>query len=605
MKLTPEQLKVLLDKARASNALRTTQLNPAHGAPYNSGNSGAMTNETPYDVSNTTSNTGSNVPATVHNNSISNNLPTPAVPAPVATKPAISYNAEQQQFVDLATTGKSCVLIGAAGTGKTTCMEGVALSLIQSGNAGLYINDGHKSLVTNSPGIVVVAFTRRAVANIRKRMPADLKKNCLTIHALLEFEPVFDEVFDPETGTTKKTMNFLPKRDEYLPLSPTIHTVIIEESSMVSGTPFPQDRTLLFNRLKAALPHNPQFIYLGDIQQLPPVFGAAILGFKMLEHPVIELTQVYRQALESPIIRLAHRILSGKGIPVKEFPEWCIPNQLTLHAWKKKISSEDALATITAFFNRALDTGIYNPDEDIILIPYNKACGTDELNKGLASHIAKKEGKEVWEVVAGFNKLYFSVGDKIMVDKEDAWITKIEKNPQYVGKNYQSPSVHLNYWGYNSEGVKIEHTDLSEEDMDMILERFANSSADVEERVTQASHKVYYRRTKEAVVDGVETPELSMITAGELNSVLLGYALTVHKSQGSEWRKVFCIFHNSHAAMVSRELLYTAVTRAREELYVICEPETFEKGINSQRIKGNTLAEKAEYFKGKLDKLGN
>lgn len=52
--------------------------------------------------------------------------------------------------------------------------------------------------------------------------------------------------------------------------------------------------------------------------------------------------------------------------------------------------------------------------------------------------------------------------------------------------------------------------------------------------------------------------------------------------------------------MLQRELLYTAVTRAKEELYIICEPETFTKGIQSQRVKGNTLAEKAEFFKGKI-----
>jgi len=81
--------------------------------------------------------------------------------------------------------------------------------------------------------------------------------------------------------------------------------------------------------------------------------------------------------------------------------------------------------------------------------------------------------------------------------------------------------------------------------------------------------------------------------------MLLGYCLTVHKAQGSEWRKVFFVTHQSHATMLQRELLYTAVTRAKEELYVICEPETFTNGIRSQRVKGNTLAEKAEYFKGR------
>jgi exodeoxyribonuclease V alpha subunit len=115
--------------------------------------------------------------------------------------------------------------------------------------------------------------------------------------------------------------------------------------------------------------------------------------------------------------------------------------------------------------------------------------------------------------------------------------------------------------------------------------------------VRQASHILTLRRYDSDI-------EITVDTASALNSMSLGYAITVHKSQGSEWRKVFLVFHQSHATMIQRELLYTAVTRAKEELYVICEPEAFIKGIKSQRIKGNTLAEKAEYFKGRLEQNG-
>lgn len=117
------------------------------------------------------------------------------------------------------------------------------------------------------------------------------------------------------------------------------------------------------------------------------------------------------------------------------------------------------------------------------------------------------------------------------------------------------------------------------------------------EKVNQASHII----TIEMADSGTE---INLETAADLNALLLGYALTVHKSQGSEWRKVFFLLHNSHATMIQRELLYTGVTRAKEELYIICEPDTFTKGILGQRIKGNTLAEKAEYFKGKLEANG-
>jgi superfamily I DNA/RNA helicase len=51
---------------------------------------------------------------------------------------------------------------------------------------------------------------------------------------------------------------------------------------------------------------------------------------------------------------------------------------------------------------------------------------------------------------------------------------------------------------------------------------------------------------------------------------------------------------------LQRELLYTGITRAQKELFIICEPETLIQGVTSQHIVGNSLAEKAEYFKGKV-----
>lgn len=507
---------------------------------------------------------------------------------------AITYNDKQKEFVEVAGKGKSAVLIGAAGTGKTTCQQGTVGSLIRSGYAGVLEPDGHKFLMPNTPGIVVVSFTRRAVSNIRRAVSDDMKNNCLTIHALLEYEPVYYEELDETTGDMKKTMRFEPTRNQYRPLPTTIKTCIIEEASMVSVE--------LFNELKAALPSKCQFIFLGDIQQLPPVFGSAILGFKMLELPVVELTEVYRQALESPIIRLAHRILSGNPIPVSEYPEWKSDGQLTLHPWKKKLAADTALLTLAKFLNQAVDHGHYNPEEDMILMPFNKSCGTIELNKHIAQHLARKREAVVWEVVAGFNKLYVSVGDKVLVDKEDAVIIGIEKNASYAGAMPQAESKYLDYWGYNSEGGKESTHHLEDsgngDDIDFMLTQVASRSGEGEDRVRQASHKIKVRFTDR----GYET---ELTTAGELNALIHAFCLTVHKSQGSEFRKVFLLLHQSHATMLSRELLYTAVTRAREELYVICEPESFTNGINSQRIKGNTLAEKAEFFKGKLDAKTN
>jgi exodeoxyribonuclease V alpha subunit len=493
----------------------------------------------------------------------------------------IHYNTKQQEFVTLAGSGADAILIGAAGTGKTTCMKGTVQALIQNGIVGLLQAAGHKHLLDGTPGLVICAYTRRAVNNIRKNLSTDVQANCITIHKLLEYQPVYYEVSDPMTGDTKTKMNFEPTRNQMNPLPSSIRTIIFEESSMIG--------TDLYKEVINACPHNPQLIFLGDIQQLSPVFGPAILGFKLLSLPVVELTEVYRQALESPIISLAHRILSGSVIPLSEFSDWKFPSQLTIHPWKKKITPDLALNTAGQFFIAAQKSGAYNPEEDMILLPFNKSFGTIELNKIIANQLAKNRESLVYEVVSGFMKHYFSIGDKVLFDKEDAVIINIEANPAYTGAKALPASTTLDYWGYDPV---VHETDQSSDiDMDFLLSQVASSSD--ADRVHQASHTITLRMLDSEV-------EIKVDKASSLNAMLLGYALTVHKSQGSEWAKVFCVFHQSHATMIQRELLYTAITRAKKELYIICEPETFVNGINSQKIKGETIAEKAEFFKGKV-----
>lgn len=520
-------------------------------------------------------------------NTLTNNL---AITGVDKSGNIISYNEEQLEFIQTASKGDSCILIGAAGTGKTTCMRGAISGLIDSNIVPTNVDmEGHKYLPAVTYGIVCVSFTRRAVANLRRAMSEELKNNCLTIHSLLEYEPQYFDIMDPETGETKSTMRFEPTRTMHRPLPNGIKTCVIDEASMVSVE--------LFTELKNALPSDCQFIFLGDIQQLPPVFGAAILGYKMLELKTVELKQVYRQALESPIIRLAHRILSGKPIPATEYPEWKYPNQLTIHPWKLKLDNDTATVTLAKFLTNAIAANLYSPEEDMVLIPFNKACGTIELNKHIANYIAKSKKLITWEIIAGFTKHYLSVGDKILYDKEDGIVLDIKPNNSYSGVTPIQESVTLDYWGCyqvsENEQQPEHHVDEIdvEDEIDQLL---AMSAADDEDRVRKSSHIVTVK-----LLDSGREVEID--TAAGMNSLLLSYALTVHKSQGSEFRKVFFLLHQSHNTMLQRELMYTAVTRAREELYVICEPESFTKGITSQRIKGNTLAEKAEFFKGKLE----
>lgn len=499
---------------------------------------------------------------------------------------SISYNSAQSSFITLAKSGKSSCLIGPAGTGKTTAMKGVVQALIQSPKTGILQNHTHKHLPHGTPGIVICAYTRRATNNIRRNMDESMKSNCITIHKLLEYGPTYFTILN-DKGEEKTSMRFEPQRNAENPLPTEISCIIFEESSMIA--------TQLYAEIIAALSHEVQIIFLGDIQQLPPVFGPAILGFKLNELPVVELTEVYRQALESPIIRLAHRILEGKAIPYSELESWNTPG-LKFIPWKKQIDADSALGVTEKFFANLFAKGLYNPLDDIILIPFNKQYGTIELNKSIAQNLALKEGKVVWEVIAGFIKHYLSVGDKVLFDREDAVVLEIYPNPGYVGMPAQPESTYLDYWGHNNKPKTSEEIldhDSKMDDIDFLLGQV--TAQDDEDRVTQSSHHI------KLLMQDSDT-EKTLTKAAEVNALLLGYCLTTHKAQGSEWERVFVCYHNSHATMLQREHLYTSVTRAKKELIVICEPDTFTKGVRSQRVKGNTLAEKAEYFRGKQEK---
>lgn len=512
-------------------------------------------------------------------------------------KPEITLNSKQQEFIRTVLAGASCILLGAAGTGKTTCTQELIRQLCSQSLTHFESTGGHKYIKCGTPPFIITSFTRRAINNVKKKLSKEIQSNCMTLHKALEYEPHYDEVTDPVTLFTYIRKSFQPRRNSANPLPQELRVVILEEASMCE--------TALYDKFTDAIDPSSsvQWVFLGDLNQLPPVFGKAILGTKLLELPIIELTEVYRQALDSPIISLAHRLLRGEVIPAEEYPALYVPGKLKLHAWKKKLSPENALTQVAKFLIGAIESNQYSPYEDIILTPYNKAFGTLEINKYLGTYLAKQRDVCVYEILAGWIKHYLSVGDRVMYEKEDATVLSIEKNPLYRNSVVLAPeSLTLDYWGREwKQGVDEASKDALElqsvDPLDQFnLDDFDLDSLEVsgdseEERANQASHIVTLK-----YFDSEDVVTLSK--SAEINALLLGYAITVHKAQGCEWNRVFCIFHQSQSKMIQRELLYTAVTRAAKELYVICEPETFIRGVESQRIPGNTLEEKLEYFKG-------
>lgn len=510
-----------------------------------------------------------------------------------------TWNERQQEAINNGILKRSFNLIGSAGTGKTTTLRGLLKHMLEK-HAIPIMTSSTAWLSSGTPGVVLVSFTRRAVRNIALQMPEELKRHCLTIHRLLEYAPEYYDDYN-EKGERVKKIRFVPTRNRANPLPSELTTVVIDESSMVD--------TELFAKLVDALPlpSRVQFIFLGDLNQLPPVYGNAILGQKLLELPIVELTQVYRQALESPIIALAiglknnhfadfNKTATSDWAAPRMFDVKSVTEKITFHApnrgkvslipWKKRWDPDFSLRAVQDRVPVWIKEGVYDPEEDIILSPWNK--WVDEINLSVADYLGRQRDAFVWEVIAGYNKYYFAVGDKLLVDKQDAVILDIYKNPKYLGKRTHSPSKTRNRWG---KDTTVDEFDTDELDVDALLESY--SADDVEDRTAQCSHIIKVRF--------LDTDDEQLLSASAmLNNTKFAYATTVHKSQGLEWRRVLFITDYCHQAMLGRELVYTAVTRAKEELIVLMSPQMLAKAAARPKIKGDTLAAKLEWFKQRL-----
>lgn len=499
----------------------------------------------------------------------------------------IVLNEKQTLAKELAFSGKSFCLIGAAGTGKTTAQREIARSLLEQGCLSTHdFRVQGTGQHETCPSIAFVAFTRIASANLRRAIHKDptleetLRYNVTTVHNLLEYIPetYWDSVED------KEKFRFIPQRNASNPLD--ITHLVIEEASMIDLD--------LWGKIYAALRPDTQIIYIGDINQLPPVFGASVLNYALMQLPIVELTHVYRQQEDSMILENAHNILGGK--PVVEASDFQIIRGGEIQHSQHKLSM-----SLGVTFPKWQDAGEYDPLQDIILSPWNKQdLGTDNINNWIAQSLGDKRDAVVHEILCGINKRYLAVGDDIMYNKILGKITAIRHNGDYVGKTPRTASKNLTRFGaYRS----APGTDEGEDDFE--LAGYENLSIDqmlddeVAEKKKQASHIV--------TIELEDGEEIVLNAVGDFAQQVfsLAYCLTVHKAQGCEWRKVFIVLHRDHAVSLFRELLYTAVTRAKEKVVIIAKDSTINQAIKTQRIKGNTLKEKLEFFNGNMTNIGD
>lgn len=523
-------------------------------------------------------------------------------------------NEEQREAVELGLKKKAFCLIGSAGSGKTTTQRMLLLELMNSGLLQT-LKESTKTLERKAPSVLITSFTKVATRNIREAAPDNFKGNCVHIHKVLEYEPVYDEVEDEETGDTKKVMHFEPARTKNFPL-PNITHCIIEEAGSVDVD--------LFRKLKDALPKDCVFIFLGDLNQLPPVYGAAILGFALQVLPVIELKHVYRQDI-GPIKELANMVLGGKPLKAPEVEALSEKNtptsELTLKPMSAKHDGPKLNKLIGLYMEREVNEGNFIPGESVVLCPIRKDTqdflNITEINRHIAQALSSKTHAPVYEIItkSGFQqKSYYAEGDLVFYEREYYSIVSITPNKKYAkfyGMDYQQESPSLDRWGKNpnsdidaNEALKDLHNEI-----DSKVEELLNSDIDDLNKASNApSHNI--ELVSFNVEDGDLVKRVTLSSSGEINKLQLGYAQTIHSAQGSEWKNVYCTFPANCSFKINREMLYTAITRARSKLTLFYEDGTkiynmgkgtFQVGVMRQAIKGNTLECKKAHFAKLID----
>lgn len=542
----------------------------------------------------------------------------PTTPAP------FQWDESQLRAIDTILDSQFSCLIGAAGSGKTTVVKEIVSRLESLGEIKPLTYERANGTTRDTYNVSFVSFTGKAVEQLRKAIPPRLQCCCETIHSLLEYAPeIRENLITREDGsvTTKESRVFVPRRTDSVKLPQDI--IFIDESGMVGIE--------LWNNLWRALDKskpNLKIVLIGDIYQLPAVIGKSILGFA-LNSPKWStsiLTKIHRQALDNPIIANAHRIKSGlfpnkssndKGTALQPFAMKNIgelteserkrirEGQLGLGYFAEKNRPHNALKIALAIIKKLYEKGEYDPHQDQIIVPQNVGTlGQEMLNQHLAPLF--NSANQRIPIKASYETKFLAVGDKVMFTKNDyklgilngmtGYITRIALNGDY--KDYIALKQ-LESTGYKSLDFTVtnESQELAEKALAEI-DKFGESMNDGEiiQAEQEASHVVTVRYTP---LGSSEESEIAVSKVGQIRGMLLAYAITCHKAQGSEYRRVIVIAHSSNGGMLSREWLYTAVTRARENLILLYNElgdKGLARGLRRQVVKGETIEEKAHNF---------
>ena len=303
--------------------------------------------------------------------------------------------------------------------------------------------------------------------------------------------------------------------------------IIIDEMSMVD--------IHLMHSLLMAVTAGTRLILVGDENQLPSVGPGNVLRdiIRSGQFPVVELTKIFRQASESDIVVNAHKINRGEQVEIN--------NKSRDFFFLKRYDADIIIRVVIALIQEKLPKYVEaKPFEIQVLTPMRKGLlGVERLNQILQRYLNPPDpSKKEKEIGQGL----FREGDKVM----------------QIRNNYQLEwEVRGRYGIPVDKGVGVFNGDTG-------IIRTINEFAELAEVEFEDGRYAQY-------------------TFKQLDELELAYAVTIHKSQGSEYPAVIIPILSGPRMLMNRNLLYTAVTRARKCVTVVGSEETFREMINNEK----------------------
>ena len=407
----------------------------------------------------------------------------------------------------------------------------------------ILVNNNNICIITGGPGTGKTTIIRSIIElydksgkNIKlcaptgraaKRMSETTKKEALTLHKMLEL------TVEDDNKKYSSSNDY-----EVAPLEADI--VIVDEISMI-------DMFLMRTFLKSVYTGT-KVIFVGDQDQLASVGPGNVLKDMILSNqiPTVCLDKIFRQAAKSKIIVNAHRINSGEMFISKETSENMNDDFFFINEYDQEKMLEEIMSLSSG---RLKNYGDFEFVKDIqILTPTRKGMlGTKEINQVLQKKINPSKLEEISMSSMGAT---FRVGDKVMQmmnNYEITWEKRLKKGIKH------SKGI------YNGEMGIIEDIYMDLEDMQYVV------------KVKFDDGKIaYYKKD-------------------ELQELEHSYAITIHKSQGSEFNVVILVIPRTNPKLLTRNLLYTALTRAKKLIIVIGESDIIEyMSKNIETKKRNT-----------------